>query len=64
MKVVAFDKASKDRVREEKMVEAVEETDELEASVERRLQRMKEDILNCAIDILQENMAWPRTQQH
>ena len=39
------------------MVEAVEETDELEASVERRLQRMKEDTLNCAIDILQENMA-------
>jgi len=39
LKVVACDKDSKDRVREAKMVEAVEETDELEASVKRRLQR-------------------------
>ena len=57
LKVVAGDKDSKNRVREARMVEAVEETDELEASVKRRLQRMKEDTLNCAIDILQENMA-------
>ena len=33
LKVVAFDKDSKDRVKEAKMVEAVEKTDELEASV-------------------------------
>ena len=57
LKVVAGDKDSKNRVREARMVEAVEETDELEASVKRRRQRMKEDTLNCAIDILQENMA-------
>ena len=46
LKVVAFDKDSKDRVKEAKMVEAVEETDVLEASVKRRLQRMKEVYLH------------------